>query len=425
LLGCPLRRTVSLIDEECRKLIQAFIDDQDGILDSNNQFYLQYKGRIRQIKNSLKKREFFPCSSQTLQSIKELASCPELIEAQAAMQKRIYPKLISEGISGSYIIRDRRSNPIAIFKARDEEPGMAGNPKNFGNLCKYDLEYTFGIPAGTSYLRERVAYLLDKKDHFSGVPLTKITQFSSCHFKSHKLGKQFVEGSFQKWIPQSHHAKEDHGFFKGLLGGSIPKAEIHKIAVLDIRTLNCDRHLLNFLVNDKLEKAYPIDHGYILPGKADSIRFDWIDFPQAKKKFSEETLSHIANLDVEKDIMLIRKVIPGISQQSLDMFRVSTLLLQIAARNGFTAYHIADLMLGEKHRKGLFDAINKFIPIFNQKTTASSSRFQTEIYPCVRQKSSSQIPSILEAIVLSYKEKHKIGSESLLKRTTNLFSRKK
>jgi hypothetical protein len=53
---------------------------------------------------------------------------------------------------------------------------------------------------------------------------------------------------------------EDYGLAK------LPLEEIHKIAILDIRILNCDRNGENVLVIEGAKnKLIPIDHGLSLP----------------------------------------------------------------------------------------------------------------------------------------------------------------
>ncbi len=140
----------------------------------------------------------------------------------------------------------------------------------------------------------------------------------------------------------------------------LPAHEIHKVAILDIRTLNCDRHLGNFLV-DQNYKVFPIDHGYALPGNARQIRFNWMYFPQTKQGFSRNDLNYIKSLNPDDDIKLLQKEYPQIPQQNLFRIKIATLLLQAAASNGLTAFQIAELMEGdrgpclkEENKKGHF-----------------------------------------------------------------------
>lgn len=121
-----------------------------------------------------------------------------------------------------------------------------------------------GALVGEGALREVAAYLLDhpidgcKSDGaggFSGVPPTALV-------RSFHMGKEFRIGSLQMFV-QNHGSCEDMG------SQAFPVQEVQKIAVLDIRLANADRHAGNILVcqdGDRLQLV-PIDHGYCIPEK--------------------------------------------------------------------------------------------------------------------------------------------------------------
>jgi hypothetical protein len=123
-----------------------------------------------------------------------------------------------------------------------------------------------GTIVGEGAFREVAAYILDhpvgdrisgNNVGFSGVPPTTLVR--SIH-----RGKSFKIGSLQMFM-ENNGSTEDMG----------PRAfsvkEVHKIAVLDIRLANADRHAGNILVHKEEEgdnyKLIPIDHGYCLPEK--------------------------------------------------------------------------------------------------------------------------------------------------------------
>jgi hypothetical protein len=303
-----------------------------------------------------------------LQSIKELASCPELIEARAALKKGIMPETLGSGINGSYILRNRKKERIGIFKPREQEAGSKDNPSGYSD---FDSEKRFGVTPGEGYLRERLAYLLDKKEHFSSVPMTKIAKIEKYHF-SYSSKDDFC-GSFQKWIPNAREADEC------VWGFNAKASEIQKIAILDVRTLNCDRHLGNLLVDSDL-KMYPIDHGYTLPGKAKHLRFEWVDFETSKSPFTKESLEYIARLDPKEDARRIRKTMPNVAESTLKRLKVSTFLLQLAAAKGLSPYQIAKLMTKEAH-------------------------FEKKIWPAVERKSDAQIKALLQAEIEAFRKK--------------------
>ena len=73
-------------------------------------------------------------------------------------------------------------------------------------------------------------------------------------------------------------------------------SEIHKIGILDIRILNCDRNDANILIqqvsgNSEIQ-LIPIDHGLSLPDNLEIYEesIAWMNYPQAKKPFSPAEL---------------------------------------------------------------------------------------------------------------------------------------
>jgi hypothetical protein len=84
------------------------------------------------------------------------------------------------------------------------------------------------------------------------------------------MGKGFKIGSLQMFV-------ENHGSCEDIGPRDFPVQEVQKIAVLDIRLANADRHAGNVLAcrdgEDDL-KLVPIDHGYCLPEKvSDSCNY--------------------------------------------------------------------------------------------------------------------------------------------------------
>jgi hypothetical protein len=149
-------------------------------------------------------------------------------------------------------------------------------------------------------------------------------------------------GSCQEFIP-SECSMDD------LSPSKISKEEVHKIAILDIRILNADRNTANLLCRRKPEQPdtfelIPIDHGYCLRTVADVCWFDWcwLDWPQLKEPLNDEMKEYVLNLDIEKDIQMLRDRL-DIPNVALDYFRASSQLLQKGVQAGLTLYDIAIL----------------------------------------------------------------------------------
>jgi hypothetical protein len=189
--------------------------------------------------------------------------------AIAGLENGHLPVLSAEGSGGVYFLQDAAGEKnVAVFKPIDEEPMAENNPR--GLPLSTDGEgMKRGTIVGEGALREVAAYILDHpaSNHdsgsgvgFSGVPPTALVR--SLH-----RGKSFKIGSLQMFM-KNNGSTEDMG----------PRAfqvqEVHKIAVLDIRLANADRHAGNILTckdEGGNYKLIPIDHGYCLPEKVSNF----------------------------------------------------------------------------------------------------------------------------------------------------------
>jgi len=186
-----------------------------------------------------------------------------LVEALCSIRKafalQIRPKLTSEGTSGSYFLESVERKKIALFKPEDEEAFAPKNPKGYINRLG-SSGFRQGILSGEAAAREVAAFLLDGEG-FHGVPVTTFVEIKHPMFANEK------RGSLQLFAKHDD-AAENYGC------NLFPVEEVHKIAILDVRILNCDRNDGNILVRKKpaenSKKGYefqliPIDHGLTLP----------------------------------------------------------------------------------------------------------------------------------------------------------------
>ena len=146
-------------------------------------------------------------------------------------------------------------------------------------------------------------------------------------------------GSLQEYVENGGSA-EDMG------SNSFSTDEVHRIGILDVRLLNLDRHLGNLLVQrgeDGAPHLIPIDHGFILPSYTDlaDVHLEWTFWRQCLEPFSNTTLRYIARLDPIADAARLRNL--GIRDEALVSMVFSSLLLQHAAREGLTLFHIAQM----------------------------------------------------------------------------------
>lgn len=379
-------KTSKVVQSICLHIFRAFCkeDLNKDILYPKSPNYLTHLMQLKKFCRSVQKMG--PQFCDKLQPVIDLIIRPSAVEANLAFEQGIPIRFTGNGepggINGSYFLHNRRKQIIGVFKPSEKEATILGDRTT---------KSLFGVEPNTGYLHERLAYLLDK-DHFAGVPETVIAKFPKKYFP--EGGKGDYVGSMQLFVPgcvnagehlvdnrrkkiiqtiqtiqqkqREQQEKQEQWEWPLLLKWldliwpapenskkpetpppeeikEIPAHEIHKIAIFDIRALNCDRHLGNMLV-DKDLRVYPIDHGFAYPGKARQIRYNWICFPQSNVPFSTKDLEYIASLNPDKDVELIRKKYPQYPEEGLFRVKIATMLLQIAARRGFTACQIADLM---------------------------------------------------------------------------------
>lgn len=273
-------------------------------------------------------------------------------QAFQGFMKQLSPVLCEEGVGGTYFLQDETNKIIGIFKPQDEEPFNVNNPKGYTSNNNSE-RFKEGIGIGEASIRECAAYLLDH-DHFAGVPATDLVICSHPAFfvnnnESHNENPQPKLGSFQEF-KKNCGGTEDLGLN---FIASFPTDEVHKIAVLDIRIFNTDRHGDNILFNKEIDPntgretvtLIPIDHGYSLPSSLDEAWFAWQTWPQVKEKFSPATKDYIFKIDVEKDIKMLQAKFPqNFKEAHFRVLRIADMLLKKAASLDLTPFEISNIM---------------------------------------------------------------------------------
>lgn len=282
----------------------------------------------------------------------------ELINStRAGLEKRNKPVMSSEGSGGAYFMPDATGhNYVAVFKPTDEEPMAENNPR--GLPLSIDGEgLKRGTRVGEGALREVAAYILDhpisgprsfisNEVGFSGVPPTTMVR---C-FHGDDGRKDYKIGSLQMFV-------KNHGSCEDIGPQAFPVEEVHKIAVLDIRLANADRHAGNILFCREGEEGegrfvlIPIDHGYCLPENFEDCTFDWLFWPQARRPLDSRTLDYIKSLDAEQDLALLKFYGWEPSPECSRTLRISTMLLQKGAARGLTLYDIGNILCRETVKK--------------------------------------------------------------------------
>jgi len=273
-----------------------------------------------------------------LQEKEELAPPPPklLVDVQEGLGFH-EPEFCEEGVNGSYFMKNKNGQTVAIFKPADEEGRLS--PKRKKSSEDDDEETPIvdrGIADGEGAQREVAAYLLDRK-HFSSVPETITATFESFKVAGVEMGPK--TGSLQEFV-------ENDGSAEDIGPGVFPAHQVHKIGVLDMRIFNNDRHLGNILYRQMEEgdpgyQLVPIDHGLSLSPTLEHGWFDWLMWPQAKHPFDEKTKEHIASLDVEEDARVLREL--GIREECIQTMKITTTFLKKATTAGLTLYDIGTL----------------------------------------------------------------------------------
>jgi len=310
--------------------------------------------------------------------------------AVAALDAGAVPNLVEDGLGGTYFIKDKDGDSIAVFKPRDEEPLAPNNPKvhTGGHMGAVGMKH--GVLIGEAALNEYAAYLIDSARTppclRAGVSPTALVRFAHHLFhdaatkggvmaggagkggagsKSGTVLRKVIGkvGSLQRFCRHDCTA-EDIG------SSSFPVSEIHRIAALDMRLCNTDRHAGNILVvygaekeaeeeegrlgggrlggdAKTVSKLVPIDHGYCLSSvqNLQEIVFEWLYWPQAKEAFSPEMAHAIASLDEAEDETLLRRKLPNAMRgECLRTYRVCTCLLKRAVAAGLSPFQIGTMM---------------------------------------------------------------------------------
>ncbi|CAI9763847.1 unnamed protein product [Fraxinus pennsylvanica] len=273
------------------------------------------------------------------------------------LYSRNYPIRSLEGTGGTYFMLDASGNKyLSMFKPIDEEPMAVNNPRGLP-LSEDGEGLKKGTRVGEGAIREYAVYLLDHPKSgrrsfsgelrgFAGVPPTVLV---SCLHKgfNHPKGVIAKIGSLQMFM-------ENNGSCEDMGPGAFPVEEVHKIAVLDMRVANADRHAGNILVTigqDGQTVLIPIDHGYCLPDSFEDCTFDWLYWPQACQPFSTNTLEYIKSLDAEEDIALLKFYGWDLPLECARILRVSTMLLKKGAEKGLTPFAIGNIMCRKTVKK--------------------------------------------------------------------------
>lgn len=326
--------------------------------------------------------------------------CPPSLEkiinqALMGMAKGLKPKLLEDGTSGVYQIRNVDKEVIGIFKPFDEEPNAPNNQKGYVNSFG-SKSFREGILSGEATIREEATYLLDSftADKFKfDVPATTFVEL--CH-KSFKINMEemkimekneyikrssvmkrflfenlrgkgnnediFVSNEKYNYIPKKYGTLQKFINSTGVVAdysySLFTVEEAHKIMILDFRILNCDRNDENILLQKKVKKTenseedekkfyklIPIDHALSFPSCLEIGDFDicWMSWSQAEVPFTAKEKEYIESINIIEDMKKLNSFI-YLRPECWKYFRISNTVLKVCTRYNLTPFEIGSLL---------------------------------------------------------------------------------
>ena len=314
-----------------------------------------------------------------------------LNEVSRGFARGCVPRLTLDGCGGTYLMSSGaggahgNAGPAAVFKPEEEEAGAPQNPRGYvGKMGTAGMKK--GVRSGEGAVREVAAALMDR-DGFCGVPPTALVELyhPSLGLEAGRSLSRSVSMSFgastlstTMHVATSPESKDSagsggrlarqaqgqgrlgslQGFVKsvGVAGdygsGVFPTQEVQKIALLDIRWMNLDRHDANILVQVGHEEGAapfhltPIDHGNILPDTLLIMDYEWVwlDWPQVRLPLTEDCRRAVARMDAVADTAYLDASL-GIRPACLTVARLSSMLLKQGVGAGLTLFEIASMIV--------------------------------------------------------------------------------
>lgn len=391
-LNCHAWLTIQKLKEFIKDKTGITEDDQyiyssNGLLD-DQVFLNELVSKIKDAKSASEA----PALQLTLETASESERIRKLTFGQSpqidslvksvsrALDKNILPVKKSIGVSGLYQLKNACRSVVALFKPIDEEPvsevetvspsdskqitqnvpesdsnklsGMKVPNVQWGRMMRRGRNFApnigrpsvrKGLYSGELAEREVAAFMLDSKG-IHGVPPTCMVEIDGSCFPLANSGSKPASkhGSCQKFMA-------NNGVVSNISFNKFSTKEVQKIAILDLRILNCDRNEGNILFrrnpeNDQIE-LIPIDHGLSLPDTLELYDSDliWITWPQAFLQIEPELMDYIMTLDPKSNFYELKNNL-NMRSRCLRNFRIAETFLKKCAEAGLSLGRIAKLM---------------------------------------------------------------------------------
>ncbi len=271
---------------------------------------------------------------------------PEVIrEAKSALEKGLYPILITVGCSGAYWMRGTDRQIVGLFKPFDEEihaPHNPVGPSFQGALGQRKTRW--GCRVGEAAHHEVGAFLVDAFFGFGIVPRTYYAAFTHRTFflaREDRLAsnrpKKTKYGSFQEFVDGFVPFLEIYQDEKEAL----PLVEYQLLIVLDVIIGNTDRHAGNILVGD--EKIAAIDHGLCFPDQNVDLSYWYWKLEMGKEPLIASLVDLLTDFPFEPLFWKLKKNC-FLTQNSLDRMRERVALFTEGVKAGLFPNQLAGLM---------------------------------------------------------------------------------
>lgn len=105
-----------------------------------------------------------------------------------------------------------------------------------------------------------------------------------------------------------------------------------------------------------------------LPSSITAGTFEWLQFPQCKKPFDEETVNFVCNIDVDSDVQMLRQQLPTLKEECIETMKMSTLFLKKAVAKGFNLFEIGCMMSRYTDESEMSELEKMYIRVTDKKT---------------------------------------------------------
>lgn len=262
----------------------------------------------------------------------------------------------------------RRNDRVNVYDDDDDDDDVNYSNEvivhddGFLSASEDDYESEVSSCAGSESDNEGSTGLYSDDEDSGDAGTSSMTSGSSGGRRPASSNFQTKMGAFQVYVKNAGDA-DDFG------PGVFDKDQVHRIAVLDIRTVNHDRHGGNILVRKSSSSSpsssgadnsidgpgtasrpkfdlVPIDHGYILPDRIQHVPWPvWMDWPMIKEPVSHSVREYVKFLDAERDVRRLRDELKDVFRPgALQSLKIATMLLQKGIAAGLTLHDIGLLM---------------------------------------------------------------------------------